>query len=91
MDRDIIEPDIPGTGSLDRGQLRAAAAKSNDALYELARDIQWIELFVAADKTFCVDFANNEDVIRKRAEISGLRRPRSCRSARSFDPTMSAG
>ena len=37
-----------------------AAAASNAALAQLAPDIQWIESFVAGDKTFCVYLATDE-------------------------------
>ena len=50
----IIERDIPKVGSFEREQLRGAAAKSNEVLAQLGSDIQWIESYVAADKTFCV-------------------------------------
>ena len=44
----IIEREIPTVGSLEREQLREAAAKSNGALKQLGPDIQWVESFVAA-------------------------------------------
>ena len=44
----IIERDIPGAGSLEREQLRGAAAKSNGVLRDLGPDIQWVESYVAA-------------------------------------------
>jgi len=50
----IIERDIPAVGSLERDQLRGAAAQSNGVLRKLGPDIQWVESYVAADKTFCV-------------------------------------
>jgi hypothetical protein len=59
----IIERDIPGAGSLEREQLRGAAAKSNGVLRELGPDIQWVESYVAADKTFCVYLAKDEAII----------------------------
>src|SRR3954463_13125298 len=68
----IIERDIPGAGSLEREQLRGAAAKSNGVLRDLGPDIQWVESYVASDKTFCVYLAKDEDIIRKHAEISGF-------------------
>ena len=68
----IIERDIPGAGSLEREQLRGAAAKSNGVLRELGPDIQWVESYVAADKTFCVYLAKDEAIIQKHAEISGF-------------------
>src|ERR1051326_7680434 len=49
----IIERDIPAVGSFEREQLRGAAAKSNGVLRDLGPDIQWVESYVAADKTFC--------------------------------------
>ena len=68
----IIERDIPKVGTFERDQLRGAAAKSNEVLRQLGPDIQWLESFVAADKTFCVYLAKDEAIIRKHAEISGF-------------------
>src|SRR5437879_744833 len=68
----IIERDIPGAGSLEREQLRGAAAKSNAVLRQLGPDIQWVDSYVAADKTFCVYLAQDEEIIKKHAEISGF-------------------
>jgi hypothetical protein len=56
--RFIIERDIPKVGSFERDQLRGAAAKSNEVLNQLAPDIQWVESYVADDKTFCVYLAS---------------------------------
>ena len=53
----IIERDIPQVGTFEREQLRAASAKSNEVLRQLGPDIQWIESYVADDKTFCVYLA----------------------------------
>ena len=60
----IIERDIPKVGTLEREQLRGAAAKSNGVLRQLGTDIQWVESYVAEDKTFCVYLAKDEDIIR---------------------------
>ena len=68
----IIERDIPAVGSLEREQLRGAAAKSNEVLRQLGPDIQWVDSYVAADKTFCVYLAKDEEIIKKHAEISGF-------------------
>ena len=72
MRKFVIEREIPKVGSLEREQLKAASAKSNDALRQVGPGIQWQESFVAADKTFCIYLAENEDLIRKHAEISGF-------------------
>ena len=87
----IIERDIPAVGSLEREQLRGAAAKSNKALAELAPDIQWQESFVAADKTFCVYLAKDEATIRKHAEISGFPASKITEIRKMIDPTTERG
>ena len=42
----IIEREIPKAGSMDREQLRGAAAKSNGVLRELGPDMIWVDSFV---------------------------------------------
>jgi Protein of unknown function (DUF4242) len=83
----IIERDIPAAGSLDREQLRGAAAKSNDTLRQLGPDIQWLESYVAADKTFCVYLASDEDIIRRHADISGFPATKITEVRKMIDPT----
>jgi hypothetical protein len=83
----IIERDIPKVGSFEREQLRAAAAKSNQALRELGPDIQWVESHVTENKTFCVYLAADENLIRKHAEISRIPATKITRVLRMIDPT----
>ena len=85
--RFIIERELPKVGSLEREQLKAAAAKSNEALRQLGPDIQWAESYVAADKTFCVYLAKDEAIIRKHAEISGFPASKITEVTRTIDPT----
>jgi Protein of unknown function (DUF4242) len=87
MKRFMIERDIPQVGSLEREQLREAAKTSNGALKQLGADIQWIESFVAADKTFCVYLAKDEEIIRRHAEISGFPATRITEIRKTIDPT----
>ena len=72
MRRFVIERAIPKVGTLEREQLREAAKASNKALAQLNPDIQWVQSFVAADKTFCIYLAKDESVIMRHAEISGF-------------------
>ena len=88
--RFIIERDIPKVGSFEREQLRSAAAKSNEVLNQLGPDIQWVESYVADDKTFCVYLAMNEAIIRKHAEISGFPATRITEVRKMIDPTTAA-
>ena len=83
----IIERDIPAVGSLEREQLRGAAGKSNEVLRQLGPDIQWLESYVAADKTFCVYLAKDEAIIRKHAEISGFPASKITEVRKMIDPT----
>ena len=87
MQKFIIERDIPDVGSLERAQLKEAAAKSNEALAQLAPDIQWVESYVADDKTFCVYLAKDETLIRRHAELSGFPANKITRVNRTIDPT----
>lgn len=83
----IIERDIPSVGTLEREQLREAAGKSNQVLQQLGHDIQWVESYVAADKTFCVYLAKDEAIIRKHAEISGFPATKITEVRKMIDPT----
>jgi hypothetical protein len=83
----IIERDIPKVGTLEREQLRGAAAKSNDVLRQLGPDIQWQESYVADDKTFCVYLAADEKIIRKHAEMSGFPATKITEVRKMIDPT----
>jgi Protein of unknown function (DUF4242) len=87
MQKCIIERDIPDVGSLERAQLKEAAARSNEVLAQLAPDIQWVESYVADDKTFCVYLAKDETLIRRHAELSGFPANKITRVNRTIDPT----
>jgi Protein of unknown function (DUF4242) len=87
MRRYMIERDIPQIGSAERDALRAAAQKSNSVLAELAPDIQWVESYVAANKTFCVYLAKDEAMIRKHAEMSGFPATTITEVPKMIDPT----
>jgi Protein of unknown function (DUF4242) len=91
MRKFIIEREIPAVGSMEREQLKGAAAKSNAALAELGTDVQWVESYVAADKTFCVYLAKDEAIIKRHAEISGFPANKITEVKRMIDPTTAGG
>jgi len=72
LKRYVIEREIPNIGALSEQDLSGAAGTSNTALAKLAPRVQWEHSYVAADKTFCVFLAEDEDAIREHAEISGF-------------------
>jgi hypothetical protein len=72
MKRYVIERDIPGVGQLDGEGLKGAACTSNAALAELGGKVQWVESFVADDKTFCIYLAESPEAVQEHARISGF-------------------
>jgi predicted transcriptional regulator len=90
MKKYIIEREIPQVGTLEREQLREAAAKSNKALRQLGPDIQWVESFVTTDKMFCVYLAENETLIHQHAQVSGFPASIVTEISRTIDPTTAA-
>ena len=69
MPKFIVERDILGIGGAAPEGLRSAAEKSNEVLNELGSNIQWVESYIAGDKTYCLYIAPHEELIRKHAEI----------------------
>ena len=72
MKKYVIERDLPGVGGMSDDDLSGAARTSNDALSQLAPKVQWQHSYVTAEKTFCIYLAEDEDAIRKHAELSGF-------------------
>jgi hypothetical protein len=72
MKRFVIERNLPGVGGLNRAQLKEAAQTSNGALAKLAGKVQWVESFVADDKTFCIYLAESEASVQEHAKLSGF-------------------
>lgn len=90
MRKFMIERSLPGIGGARQEELRAAARKSNEALRDLGPGIQWIESFVADDKTFCVYLAEDETLIRRHAEISGFPTDRITEIKTKIDPSTAS-
>ena len=90
MRKYLVEREMPKVGQTDAAGLRDAARTSNKALASLGPDVQWVESFVADDKTFCVYLARDEAIIRKHAEISGFPASRITEIRRTIDPTTAS-
>jgi hypothetical protein len=87
MKRYVIERDLPGVGSLNPAQLKGAAATSNEALAKLAGKAQWLQSFVADDKTFCIYLAESEASVREHARLSGFPASKITEVRGVIDPT----
>jgi hypothetical protein len=91
MRRYLVERDLPKIGIASPEDLKAAAIRSNQALAELAPDIQWLESYVAHDKTFCIYLATDEAMIHKHAELSGFPATTITEVSKVIDPTTADG
>ena len=87
MKKYVIEREIPGVDRMSPNDLSGAAQTSNKALAQLAPKVQWVQSYVAKDKTFCVYLADNEDAIREHARISGFPANKITEIASVIDPT----
>jgi hypothetical protein len=70
MKRYLIERDIPNIGNLSRAQLKDLAATSNSALAKLSGKVQWVQSFIAADKSFCIYLAEREALVREHSRLA---------------------
>src|SRR5215471_6786448 len=66
---------------------RTRHSKGRHLRARAASDIQWLESYVADDKTFCVYLAKDEDIIRKHAEISGFPATKITEVRKTIGPT----
>ena len=87
MKRYMIERDIPGVDQMGAKDLAGAAKTSNQALAQLSPKAQWVQSYVAKDKTFCVYLAEDEDAIREHARISGFPANKITEVTTVIDPT----
>ena len=87
MKRYIIEREIPGIGGFSPTEICGAAKASNQALATIGSAIQWQHSYVANDKTFCVYLAEDEDVIKKHSEQSGIPFTKITEASQIIDPT----
>ena len=91
MKRYVIERDLPGVGAFDRTQLKGAAATSNEALAKLSGTVQWLQSFVADNKTFCVYLAENEAAVQEHARLSGYPANKVSEVHTVIDPMTASG
>jgi hypothetical protein len=91
MKRYVIERSLPGVGKMDGEELKGAAETSNAALAKLSGKAQWVQSFVADDKTFCVYLAENEDAVREHAKLSGFPATKITEVKSIIDPMTAAG
>ena len=72
MPKYVIEREIPNIGKATPAEAVAIAQQSCRVLDGLGTQIQWIQSYVVADKTYCIYIAPSEQLIRRHAEQSGF-------------------
>jgi hypothetical protein len=72
MKRYLIQRDLPEISKVSATDLRATIKKSNDALAELAPDIQWVESYFTDDHSYCIYLAKDVDIIFEHGRRSGI-------------------
>jgi len=87
MKKYLIEREIPGVDGLNRDELQGAARTSNAALAQLSPKVQWVQSFVAKDKTFCLYLAEDEAAVHEHARLSGFPANRVTEVTGVIDPT----
>jgi len=87
MKRFVIERNLPGVGAMNHEQLKGAAETSNGALAKLAGRVQWVQSYVVDDKTFCIYVAENEQLVRDHAQLSGFPANKITEVRSIIDPT----
>jgi hypothetical protein len=87
MPQYVIERDLAGAGKLSAAELQAISRKSNEVLRKMGAEIQWVQSYVTDDKIYCVYRAENEDAIRRHAEVGGFPANKISRVKTTIDPT----
>jgi hypothetical protein len=90
MRRFVIEREIAGVGGIVGDDLRAAAAKSNGVLADLAPRVQWVQSFVGDDRLFCIYLAEDVEDVECHAKRSGFPATRIFEIRRVIDPMTAA-
>lgn len=91
MPKYVIEREIPNIGNVSPQEAVGIAQKSCGVLQELGPQIQWVESYVADNKTYCVYIAPSEDLIRQHAQKSGFPASKINEVKAIIDPTTAEG
>ena len=68
----LIERAIPSIGSAEPKEFEAIVRTSNALLEPLRSEVQWVHSYIAADKTYCLFLAENEETLRSYVQKSGF-------------------
>ncbi len=86
MRKYVIERQLPGIGNETLDHLAMAAGKSNQALKTIGQGVQWLHSYVTDNTIYCVYLAENEELIRQHAKVSGFPADRVAQIRAVLDP-----
>ena len=87
MPKYVIEREIPNVGTLSEAEMQGVAQQSCKVLEEMGPQIQWVQSYVAGNKTYCVYIAPDEETIRQHAANAGFPANQINQVAVIIDPT----
>ena len=90
MRRFMIERDLTSIGNATPEDLKGAARTSNSAIAEIG-SLRWEHSYVTEHKTFCVYQAEDEESIKRHAEVSGFPATKITEIFRMIDPSTADG
>jgi hypothetical protein len=87
MHKFLIERAIPAIGSAEPEEFEAIVRTSNAILQHLRPEVQWVQSYIAADKTFCLFLAEDEETLRRYIEQSDFPADKITQITRVIDPS----
>jgi hypothetical protein len=88
MPRYLVERVIPSAGNLTAVELQEIVQQSLRVQQGIGPGIQWLQATITADRMVCLFFAENEQVIREHARLSGLPISRICEVSAVIGPLI---
>jgi hypothetical protein len=86
MKRFIIEREIPGASELTEAELVELSRTSNEAAASLGVPFTWVNSYVAGDKLYCVQEADDAETIREHSRRGGFPANKVTTVANEFGP-----
>ena len=72
MKKFVVERTLPGAGTLSTEELRDIARTSCAVIDQLDSQYHWVESYITEDKIYCIHVAENEEQIRKHAQLGNF-------------------
>jgi hypothetical protein len=88
MPRYLVERSILNAGELTAVELNEIIQQSLRVQQELEAGLQWIHSTITAERMVCLYIADDEEIVREHARLSGLPIQRICEVSAVISPMM---